>query len=193
MATELFFPAEDAGSSRKRFLHVSTLDNLTKNPQLLFEGFKLAYENNRNISLTVISDQNTDKWKDWAKENQLDSAIQWIGPSNWEEIAVQMRKHDCFLVTSHYETFNIVIAEAWCSGLPVISTNVGIAYEMSPELGITLRDESAETLQEAIQQFTSGALQFQPKTIRKEGLKYSKEQVLEQMKSIFEPHFQVYE
>lgn len=193
VGTDMFYPAEDAGTSRKRFLHVSTLDNLTKNPQLLFEGFKRAYENNKNISLTVISDQSTEKWQEWAKENNMESAIEWIGPSNWEEIAVQMRKHDCVLVTSTYETFNIVIAEAWCSGLPVISTNVGIAYEMSSDLGISLKDSDPQTLSEAIQQYTSGALQFNPKVIRKEGLKYSKEQVLEQMKTIFEPHFQVYE
>ena len=48
-------------------------------------------------------------------------------------------------------------------------------------------------LKTAIELFTSGALQFHSKTIRKHGSIFSKEVVLEQMKTLFEPHFKAYE
>lgn len=190
---ELFTPAVGESTSRTRFLHISTLDKVTKNPVLLFEGFRQAYERNKRISLTVISDQSTEKWQQWAKEHGLEDAIRWVGPSNWEAIAAEMQQHDCVLVTSTYETFNIVLAEAWCTGLPVISTKVGIAAEMDHELGISLVEHSPEALCNAIETFTSGALHFEKKTIRKHGLKFGKATVLEQLKTIFEPHFKAYE
>lgn len=191
--SNLFKLPADKPESRIRFLHVSTLDLATKDPNLLFEGFKQAYNKNKAITLTVISDQNTDRWQNWSSENGLDKAISWIGPSGWETVAAEMQKHDCVLVTSTYETFNIVIAEAWSSGLPVISTNVGIAYEMDPLFGIQLTESSPVELAAAIELFTSGALQFNAKTIRKHGLTFSGETVMAQMKDLFEPHFQAYE
>jgi len=191
--SDLFQPAERNITSRTKFLHVSTLDSLTKNPELLFEGFYAAYQVNPKISLTVISDQNTSQWQKWIEAHRLSHAVNWIGPSSWEEIAAEMKNHDCVIITSGYETFNIVIAEAWCCGLPVISTPVGIALNMDPSLGVQLKDSTVQELEFAIESVTSGALQFHPKTIRQYGLQFSKQNVLEQLKTLFEPHFKVYE
>jgi glycosyltransferase involved in cell wall biosynthesis len=190
---ELFHPASQAAEHRRRFLHISTLDSMTKNPELLFEGFYAAYQSNKHISLTVISDQNTNQWQNWADVHGLSNAVTWIGPSSWEEIAEQMRNHDCVIMTSGYETFNIVLAEAWCSGIPVISTSVGIARELDPSLGIQLKEANVPDLVNAIETITSGALKFNPKIIREHGLQFSKEKVLEQLKELFEPHFKAYE
>ena len=189
----LFQPSDRTIEHRRKFLHISTLDSLTKNPELLFEGFHAAYQSNPKISLTIISDQNTSQWQNWADVHNLSNAITWIGPSSWEEIAVEMRKHDCVIITSGYETFNIVIAEAWCCGLPVISTPVGIAHEMDSTLGVQLKDSTVSGLETAIETVTSGALQFNSKIIREHGLQFSKEKVLSQLKTLFEPHFKAYE
>lgn len=190
---ELFKPAERTDGQRRKFLHISTLDALTKNPELLFEGFYAAYQANKNISLTIISDQNTKQWQRWTAAHQLSEAVTWIGPLNWEEIAAEMRQHDCVIITSGYETFNIVLAEAWCCGIPVISTPVGIANDLDVSLGVQLKEANVAELATAIEIITSGVLHFNPKVIREYGLQFSKENVLKQLKELFEPHFKVYE
>ncbi len=191
--SDLFQPSERKIEQRTKFLHISTLDSLTKNPELLFEGFYAAHEANPKITLTVISDQNTSQWQNWVDAHNLSNAVTWVGPSSWEEIAAEMKNHDCVIITSGYETFNIVIAEAWCCGIPVISTPVGIASNMESSLGVQLNNSTSAELELAIEAVTSGALQFNPKLIREYGLQFSKHKVLEQLKTLFEPHFKVYE
>lgn len=191
--SDLFTPGNRSEGTQKRFLHISTLDKMTKNPDILFEGFKQAYQQDKNMTLTVVSDQSTENWKKWAEEQKLSLAIQWIGPSSWEEIAAIMKEHDCLLLTSEYETFNIVLAEAWCSGLPVISPSVGIAFEMNETLGIQLQNVTISDVSESILQFRDKQQQFNPAVIREFGLQFSKERVLNQLKEIFEPHFKEYE
>lgn len=190
---DIFSPAVRSTEERTRFLHISTLDTLTKNPELLFEGFMAAHKANPKISLTVISDQSTTQWQNWVEVHELANAVQFIGPLSWAEIAQEMKKHDCVILTSEYETFNIVLAEAWCTGLPIITTPVGIAYDIDHSLGILLNEGIVPELATAIETIATGALKFESKTIREHGLQFSKEAVLAKLKDLFEPHFKAYE
>lgn len=189
----IFTPNIQKKEERTRFLHISTLDALTKNPELLFEGFLAAHKENPKTTLTIISDQNTAQWQRWVEVHELTNAVRFIGPLSWSQIADEMKEHDCVVITSEYETFNIVLAEAWCTGLPVITTPVGVAYNMDHSLGILLNEASISELATAIETISTGALKFESATIREYGLQFSKENVLKKMKDLFEPHFKAYE
>ncbi|MNJ85495.1 UDP-D-galactose:(glucosyl)lipopolysaccharide-1,6-D-galactosyltransferase [compost metagenome] len=179
---------------RKKFIHISTLDKNTKNPVFLFDGFLNAYlESGKTISLTVVSDQNTDEWERWAKINSCSDAITFTGPCEWDEVSQLLKEHDALILTSEYETFSIVIAEAWLTGTPVISTAVGIAANMTEALGIQIEQNNISDLKRAILSMVSGNVQYDKEFLRTFGMQFSKESVKNQLIELFNKHFIIYE
>jgi glycosyltransferase involved in cell wall biosynthesis len=196
---EHFKLKENLAKEKKKFLHISTLDPLTKNPILLCEGFKLAIEQTIkekgfcDISLTIVSDQNTEKWKNWVNDNQLSDYITFVGPATWEEIGAYVQAHDTLILTSVYETFSIVIVEAWLTGTPVISTSVGVALEMPDFLGRNVEQDNSLDLAQTITAFSKGTYDFNPVAIREHALQFTDERVLSELKIQFERYFDMHD
>lgn len=70
---------------------------------------------------------------DFVVANGLEDEVSLVPPSSREIIADEMRKSDCFILPSLYETFGLVFAEALSSGIPIIATDVGIVSEIISE------------------------------------------------------------
>ncbi len=191
---QIFTLRETNPLERKKFIHISTLDKNTKNPVFLFDGFLNAYlESGKTISLTVVSDQNTDEWERWAKLNSCSDAITFTGPCEWDEVSQLLKEHDALILTSEYETFSIVIAEAWLTGTPVISTAVGIAANMTDALGIKIEQNNISDLKRAILNMVNGKVEYDKEFLRAFGMQFSKESVKNQLIELFNKHFIVYE
>lgn len=191
---QIFTLRETNPVGRKKFIHISTLDKNTKNPAFLFDGFLNAYlESGKQISLTVVSDQNTDEWQKWARLNSCADAITFTGPCEWEEVSQLLKEHDALILTSEYETFSIVIAEAWLTGTPVISTSVGIAANMTEALGIKIEQNNIADLKHAILSMVNGKVTFDKEVLRSFGMQFSKESVQQQLIELFNKHFIVYD
>jgi glycosyltransferase involved in cell wall biosynthesis len=187
--TELFFSNDFKSDNYRRFIHVSTLDESVKDPETLLNGFALAVKaGNPDVQLTVISDQPSEKWQEMAALLGIANNVTFVGPMNWNEIAEQMRGHDAFLLTSSYETFSIVLAEAWLTGLPTITTPVGIGKDLDPSLGLQIPIGDPQALADALQQLMNKNVQFDTSVIREKGLEYSEDKVIAQLKAIFERH-----
>ncbi|ASS48292.1 MAG: hypothetical protein A3D31_19260 [Candidatus Fluviicola riflensis] len=187
--TELFYPSVTTSTGYKRFLHVSTLDESVKDPETLLNGVALAVKAGYpDLHLTVISDQPSEKWQEMAAQLGIAGNVTFGGPMSWNEIAEQMRQHDAFLLTSSYETFSIVLAEAWLTGLPTITTPVGIGKDLDPSLGIQIPIGAPQALADALQQLIDNTIQFDVSVIREKGLEYSEDKVIGQLKTIFERH-----
>jgi glycosyltransferase involved in cell wall biosynthesis len=187
--TELFFSNDFKSDNYRRFIHVSTLDESVKDPETLLNGFALAVKaGNPDVQLTVISDQPSEKWQEMAALLGIANNVTFVGPMNWNEIAEQMRGHDAFLLTSSYETFSIVLAEAWLTGLPTITTPVGIGKDLDPSLGLQIPIGNPQALADALQQLMNKNVQFDTSVIREKGLEYSEDKVIAQLKAIFERH-----
>ena len=56
---------------------------------------------------------------------KLYNYINYLGPLQKEDVAVEMNYAMAYIHSSNYETFSVVCAEALCCGTPVISSNVG--------------------------------------------------------------------
>lgn len=191
---EIFTLRQTNPTERKKFIHISTLDKSTKNPDFLFDGFLNAYlESGKKISLTIVSDQNTDELERWAKLNKCSEAITFTGPCEWEEVSRLLKEHDALILTSEYETFSIVLAEAWLTGTPVISTPVGIAANMSPSLGVQIEHNNIADLKHAILDMMNGKYQFDLYYMRSFGMQFSKKNVKKQLVELFNKHFIIYE
>jgi L-malate glycosyltransferase len=192
--TKLFYPAEDRGTSRNRFLHVSTLDESVKDPETLLLGVTQAISNGYlQLQLTIVSDQPYGKWQQLSVSLGIEDHVTFMGPLSWEEIAHQMRQHDAFVLTSSYETFSIVLAEAWLSGLPTITTPVGIGKDLDPQFGVQIPVGETIAVAQAVQDFMDGKITFDSTAIREKGLEYREENVIAQLETIFERHFDNHE
>lgn len=192
--SNLFYPAATASGTRNRFLHVSTLDPAVKDPETLLKGVaKVVGNGYTQVQLTVVSDQPTHKWQKMAVELNIHPYVTFCGPKSWEAIAEAMRTHDAFVLTSIYETFSIVLAEAWLSGLPTITTPVGIGKDLDPSLGVQIATQSPDSLAQAMQDFMDGKYTFQKDVIRERGLQYREENVISQLKTIFDRHLDAHE
>ena len=59
--------------------------------------------------------------------------ITFTGPLSSAEVAGQMQQHDVLMLNSRIENFPCVLPEAWATGLPVMSTDVGGISEHLPK------------------------------------------------------------
>lgn len=69
-----------------------------------------------------------------------------------------LEEHDGFVLSSHYETFGVVLIEAMSMGLPVLSTPCLGASEIitQPSLGM-ISDTGTKALSDAMQRFANEA------------------------------------
>lgn len=186
IAPSLFIPNEQKTVSYNKFIHISTLDEQTKNPRLLFDGFLSAVKKNASLQLTVISDQSTALWENWVATNGISAHVRFLGPCTWEEIAQEMQQHDALIATSNYESFGIVFAEAWAVGLPVLSTSVGIASSLPAYLGRNFPKNDAEALCQLIVSFAAEDMAFDQQEISLHATQYHAQTVLKQLQTIFD-------
>ena len=55
--------------------------------------------------------------------------LHWRGELTPREVAEEMQRADALVLSSRYETYGVVLAEAAAAGLPILSTPVGIAED----------------------------------------------------------------
>lgn len=190
----LFYPAEKPVPGRNKFLHVSTLDESVKDPETLLRGTQQAIAGGyTQLELTIVSDQPAEKWQELTHILGIASHVTFKGPMTWEEIGEEMRQHHAFILTSSYETFSIVLAESWLSGIPVITTPVGIGKNLDPAYGIQIAVGDPDSAAQAMQHFMDGKTGFDVSAIRRKGLDYREENIIDQLSSIFERHFDKHE
>ncbi|GDX52934.1 LPS biosynthesis protein RfbU [Bacteroidota bacterium] len=79
------------------------------------------------------------------KQNQNLIQINYYGRKSKPEIATMLHQSDFFIHASSIETFSVVIAEALCTGTPVIASNAGAIPELiNEENGLICQNGNAE-------------------------------------------------
>lgn len=106
------------------FINVAFMDE-KKNQALLITTFAKLYKNT-NKKLVLIGNgilENT--LKELTVELDINKQVSFLGRLSRERVCAEMLKADCFVLTSNYETFGVVLIEALASGLPLIATKCG--------------------------------------------------------------------
>lgn len=187
--TDLFKFAPKSPEKIKRFLHISTLEEATKNPKGIIDACKILTDKEIfDFHVAIISDESTQKWQDYVTEKDLDNHVSFDGPFEWKDLPQWYQQSDAFILNSNYETFSIVLAESWATGTPVLTTPVGIASKLPKDLGIQTKANSPESLAAAMEQIILEERTFDSDKIRATGMKYSSAKVLEQLESIISKH-----
>lgn len=187
--TDLFKFAPRKQEEITRFLHISTLEEVTKNPKGLIDACKILLDKGLfNFHVAIISDEATKKWEDYAIQLDLDNQVSFDGPFEWEDLPRWYQQSDAFILNSNYETFSIVVAESWATGTPVLSTPVGIASKLPKDLGVQTKADNPESLAAAMEAIINQEVTFDSEKIRSTSLKYSSDSVLEQLESIITKH-----
>jgi len=187
--TDLFKYTPKPVDEIKKFLHISTLEEATKNPKGLIDACRILTDKGIfNFHLAIISDESTKKWQDYATHQDLDNQVSFDGPFDWQDLPRWYEQSDAFILNSNYETFSIVVAESWATGTPVLSTPVGIASKLPKALGIQTKTDSPESLAAAMEEVIKEEKTFDSEKIRTSSMKYSSEKILEQIESIIKKH-----
>lgn len=146
--TDLFCLPENE-RPKKRLLHVSNLLDVHKNVSGILRAFHSALAADSELHLTVIGDGDLRPHQEMAKAlGLIPEKLTFQGTTSIEGIAAAMREASALVLFSNYENLPCVIGEAFASGLPVISTDVGgISEHLNAERGVLIAkgDEAALT------------------------------------------------
>jgi len=55
----------------------------------------------------------------------ISDQVSFLGSLSRDDVAREMQRANCFVLSSNYETFGVVLIEALASGLPLIATRCG--------------------------------------------------------------------
>ena len=113
-------------SSQKTFIVVSRLER-EKNVGLAITALYKARQLGHNARLVIVgsgSEEHT--LRKMVNEWNLTDYVEFVG---WQDPKEYYSIADLVLVTSRYEGYGMVIVEALAAGVPVLSTDVGVAHE----------------------------------------------------------------
>jgi glycosyltransferase involved in cell wall biosynthesis len=141
-----------------RLINVASFSKI-KNQALLLDALKLLRERT-NARLTFVGDGETrDNTEKLAREYGFsEDTVSFLGLRR--DIPDLLAKSDIFVLCSHYEGVPLSILEAYASGLPVVSTNVGGVPDIltNRENGLLVPPGSAEALADAVSEIMNPAL-----------------------------------
>ncbi|MBQ7383027.1 MAG: glycosyltransferase family 4 protein [Paludibacteraceae bacterium] len=119
--------------SKKTLLHVSCFDERAKNVKGLLRAAKMLSEKRQDWKLVLVG-TGVDYTDVRAFADTLDipeGLLEWTGELTPREVAEKMHEADALVLSSRYETYGVVLAEAAAAGLPILSTPVGIAENVA--------------------------------------------------------------
>lgn len=115
----------------KTLLHVSCFDEQAKNVKALLRAAKMLSDKRQDWRLMLVgTGVDYQHVRDYAKSLDIPQGLlEWTGELTPKEVAKAMQQADALVLSSRYETYGVVLAEAAAAGLPILSTPVGIAEE----------------------------------------------------------------
>ncbi len=134
----------------KIVLMVVRLDEQKDLPNL-FQALGMLESTAFNINVRIIGKGDPAQYDQILQENRVKNKVGFLGEKSKSEIAEEMIKADILCLSSISENSPCVIGEALCTGLPVVSTNVGGIPELLDETnGILVPPKNPEKLAEAL-------------------------------------------
>lgn len=185
--TDIFFPSEDK-LEVFTFLHVSSLEERSKNITGILNAFQKLDLLKVDFLLQIGGDGDMDELYRKIKASGINpNKVETFGESTPAEIAKKMQESHCLVMFSHFENQPCTILEALCTGIPIISSNVGgIPEEITTDNGILVEKGDDVELVKAFQKMINSYSNFKSNEIsqRAKAL-YSNEAVAKKISDIY--------
>jgi len=128
-----------------------------KNFPLAISAFEKVLATYPKAGLIIVgSGPERNKIEELIIKKQLGQSVVLLGWTN--DLVSYYKTTDLFLVTSDYEGFGMTIVEALASGLPVVSTPVGIAFVAGAKITKPTSENISLTVIESLSQAPLGVL-----------------------------------
>jgi glycosyltransferase involved in cell wall biosynthesis len=114
-----------SGHAAKNFLNIGNLKP-QKSQDILIRAFAHSFQNRSDIKLVIAgSGPEYSRLKKLVSSLGMQEQISFYGQADRDEVLRLMQESDCFVLSSTFETFGVVVIEAMSCGLPVIATRSG--------------------------------------------------------------------
>jgi len=172
--------------SEIKFLNVG-ITKYQKNQNSLIKAFLKAFGSKKNYTLTIAgSGEDFNALNALIEKIDVNKQVKLFGQATRKQVKELMLQADYFVLTSHFETFGVVLIEAMACGLPVLSTKSG-----GPESIITdnklglLCENNIDKITTGLQKLVS--IKFEPEYIRNTVIeKYSSESLAKVLIATYE-------
>ena len=168
--TEIFHPLDKPDVvAPTRLINVG-LQIERKGLDVLLRAFAKVAKERPELTLELLGDGPlTPELKRLAGELNLGESVRFAGAGTPADIASALRAADVFVLSSLSETGPIVVLEALCCGLPVVTTQVGSAPEAVGSDGALAPPGDVDELAAAIQSVLDGFDRFDRAEIARRG------------------------
>ena len=153
--TSIFFPITNkVKNTKKKLLHISTLDEKAKNVFGLLRTIKKLSQKRNDFELHIINEYKSEPHIQLAMQlDLLDTCVFFHGPMASGDVAKMIQDADFFVLFSNYENLPVVLIESLACGIPVLATKVGGIEELiSPDRGMLIEAGDEEQLLHALEQ-----------------------------------------
>lgn len=151
IVNDSFFKNELKNPNIYKFVNICFLDK-KKRVDLLLNAFSLFLEDNQNVELVIGGDgperQNLEQL---SVDLGISNNVRFLGMLSRDQVVEVVSDSSCFVLSSDYETFGVVIIEALALGKPVIATKCGGPESIvTPLVGHLVEKNSVEALVKAM-------------------------------------------
>ncbi|EFU70166.1 glycosyltransferase [Aliarcobacter butzleri JV22] len=142
---------QDKISKNFIFLHIASLDK-NKNQELLIKSFEKIAKLNHNVYLNIAGSGYMKKYlESLVKKLDIQKQVNFLGRISQEKVRDEMMKSNCFVLSSNFETFGVVLIEALACGLPLIATECGGPKDIvNKQNGILIKTNNQIELKKAM-------------------------------------------
>ncbi len=153
VSDQLFFPENHEANSVFHILHISCFEEVSKNMSGILKAMQVLKKHAKFKLSMIGTGMDFDETVNLAKQLDVLDVVDFPGMLQGEELARIVRKADLLIMFSNYENMPVVISEALCCGIPVVSSDVGGIKEiLHPDFGILVPKNDQNAFIQAILQ-----------------------------------------
>ncbi len=147
-------------------VHLSCFDEHAKNINALIDAMALLKREDlaQNFRISLFGNGSDRQMLiERALALGLSDVVLFPGEIPPEQVAHELAQADFLIQTSRYETFSVAVVEAWASGVPVVSTPVGVYGEYQEAgLGLTIHGYDGAAVAHALKEALKVKGSFDP-------------------------------